>query len=63
MFEYNVTFIDDTGKKFLVTVIDEEGMNEDEIVTEAQVNMQREGIQFDTEKLELVSCTLKGEQN
>lgn len=41
-----------------VYVIDEEGMNEEEIIMYAQVDMQKEGLGFDFEKLELVSCLL-----
>lgn len=39
-----------------VVVKDIEGMDEDGIVTEAQVIMQEEDLEFDTEKIELVSC-------
>ncbi|USL89394.1 hypothetical protein vBBceHLY2_00118 [Bacillus phage vB_BceH_LY2] len=45
--------------KLEVVVIDEEGMNADEIFTEAQVNLQNEGIILDWEFLELENCTLK----
>lgn len=41
-----------------VYIIDEEGMSEEEIVMYAQVDMQKEGLEFDFEKLELVSCLL-----
>jgi hypothetical protein len=56
--KYEVTFSYGEEVVFSVIVINEEGMNEDEIVLEAQVTLQKEGIQFDAEKIELVSCLL-----
>lgn len=54
---YKVVF--NHGKDTLTAIVtDEEGMNEDEIVTEAQVILQRRGVQIDFEQIELVSCEI-----
>lgn len=48
---YEVKFSHDEKEEFSVIVKDEEGMNEDEIVTEAMINMQNKGVK-------LINCTL-----
>ncbi len=56
--KYLVTFLYKENKKLSVIVIDEEGMNEDEISLEAQINLQNEGHNLDWEQLEMVSCDI-----
>ncbi|QFP93426.1 UNVERIFIED_ORG: hypothetical protein Xoosp15_161 [Xanthomonas phage Xoo-sp15] len=56
--KYLVTFLYKENKKLSVIVIDEEGMNEDEISLEAQINLQNEGHNLDWGQLEMVSCDI-----